>query len=120
MRFDTIYILKPTLEDTDTEIQKIKNEIEKIGKIVSSEVWGNRKLAYPIHRLENGKETDYERGFYGLFTFEIETKTDIFPQESKAQELTKKLVDFYNSESDIIKRIIVKLDMGNYEMEEFK
>lgn len=112
MRFDTVYILRPTLKDKETIVGKIRTEVEKYGKIIQDENLGDRQLAFPI-----GK---YKRGYYGLITFEIETETDCLATEFETKEKTQKLIEFYqNNRKDIIKSIVVKLNKEDYGMEEF-
>lgn len=55
--YELVVIFNPSLEEEDIakEISKITSIIEKEkGKVVDSEKWGIRKLAYPIKNQENG------------------------------------------------------------------
>jgi len=56
--YETIYILKPSISDTDLSAinQKIDNVISKFeGKLAGREDWGNRELAYMIEKNTNGR-----------------------------------------------------------------
>ncbi len=65
--YETVFILSPVLSD-----DKVKEAVEKYedlirskeAKIVASEHWGLKKLAYPIQRKKTG--------FYHLFEFQTQ------------------------------------------------
>ena len=67
--YETLYIIKP-----DVEEEARKALIEKFaviithdgGEIESTDEWGMRKLAYPIHYKNEG---DYTEGYYVLVNF---------------------------------------------------
>ena len=67
-KYETIYILKPTLEADaiKANVEKFNGLIESEGgKVSETQEWGMKKLAYPI---------DYKtEGYYVLLTFESET-----------------------------------------------
>lgn len=57
-RYETIYVLKPSISDTDLAAinQKIDNVISKFeGNLAGRDDWGNRELAYPIEENTNGR-----------------------------------------------------------------
>ena len=66
-KYETVFILTPVLSDA-----QMKEAVEKFTKvltdngatIVNEELWGLRKLAYPIQKKSTG--------FYCLFEFEAE------------------------------------------------
>ncbi len=65
--YETVFILTPVLSDEQAKeaAQKFEAEISKLsGKIVHSENWGLRKLAYPIQKKSTG--------FYFLVEFQAE------------------------------------------------
>jgi small subunit ribosomal protein S6 len=57
-RYESTYILNPNLSEADskTHIAKFEETVTKNGgKVINSELWGMRKLAYPIKKLTNGQ-----------------------------------------------------------------
>ena len=65
--YETIFILDPTLDDhtIQKEIKKIEDLITNLkGRIIKTEKWGNRRLAYPIRKKL--------QGYYTLIYFEGE------------------------------------------------
>ncbi len=54
--YEVLYIIFPELEATLSKITvDVKEIIEKSGgEIVKEEIWGQRRLAYPIQKKENG------------------------------------------------------------------
>ncbi len=69
MKYETVFILTPVLSDA-----QMKEAVEKFGKvltdngatIVNQEIWGLRKLAYPIQKKSTG--------FYSLIEFDGDPK----------------------------------------------
>ncbi len=69
MQYETVFILTPVLSDA-----QMKEAVEKFGKvltdngatIVNQEIWGLRKLAYPIQKKSTG--------FYSLIEFDGDPK----------------------------------------------
>ncbi|MZQ74760.1 MAG: 30S ribosomal protein S6 [Peptoclostridium sp.] len=61
--YELVYILKPNLDDEAKEavFNKVKDLIAVNGEISSVDTWGNRKLAYPIKK--------FNEGFYNLVNF---------------------------------------------------
>lgn len=56
--YETVYILKPSINDTDLGAinQKIDNVISKFeGKLAGRDDWGNLELAYEIDDNTNGR-----------------------------------------------------------------
>lgn len=56
--YETIYILRPGLAESDagTIHQKIENVITKFsGKLQARDDWGTKELAYPIEKHTNGQ-----------------------------------------------------------------
>ena len=58
-------ILRPTLseEEVNSAVEKLKNFIEERGEVVKVDLWGRRKLAYPIQK--------YQEGYYVFFNFKF-------------------------------------------------
>ena len=70
---EVLYIVKPTLDDEAREavLDSIKNIItEAKGEVGEIDVWGSRKLAYPIEKLRDG--------VYTLVNFKADVE---FPKE---------------------------------------
>ena len=58
--YEVLYIVKPTLDDEAREavLDSIKNIItEAKGEVGEIDVWGSRKLAYPIEKFRDGVYT---------------------------------------------------------------
>ena len=58
--YEVLYIVKPTLDDEAREavLDSIKNIItEAKGEVGEVDVWGSRKLAYPIEKFRDGVYT---------------------------------------------------------------
>jgi small subunit ribosomal protein S6 len=66
-RYETVFILTPVLSDVQMKeaVDKFKAVItEANGTIVNEELWGLRKLAYPIQKKSTG--------FYSLLEFDAD------------------------------------------------
>ena len=64
MQYETVFILTPVLSDAQMKeaVEKFTNALKDNGAtIVNEEIWGLRKLAYPIQRNSTG--------FYSLIEF---------------------------------------------------
>lgn len=71
--YEVLYIVKPTLDDEAREavLNSIKNIItEAKGEVGEIDVWGSRKLAYPIEKFRDG--------VYTLVNFKADVE---FPKE---------------------------------------
>lgn len=105
--YETIYIIKPGLEETLYEVivNKYKRFAKRLHKgKVKSETWGEKKLAYPIDK--------YKTGYYVQMYFQAED-ADI-----------KKLEQEMTADPNVIKKIIVRHDedwgsWGEDEVEEY-
>lgn len=76
-RYETVFILNPVLSDAQTKeaVAKFRGLLEQNGaKVINEEMWGMRKLAYPIQKKSTG--------FYNLFEFDAD------PQFIKKLEIT--------------------------------
>lgn len=65
--YETIFILDPSLDDhtIQKEIKKVEDLITNLkGRIIKTEKWGTRRLAYPIRKKL--------QGYYTLIYFEGE------------------------------------------------
>ena len=66
-RYETVFILTPVLsaEQVKETVVKFKKSLKDAGaKLMHSEDWGLKKLAYPIQKKSTG--------FYHLFEYEME------------------------------------------------
>jgi len=66
-RYETVFILTPVLsaEQVKETVVKFKKSLKEAGaKLMHSEDWGLKKLAYPIQKKSTG--------FYHLFEYEME------------------------------------------------
>ncbi|MEG0291794.1 MAG: 30S ribosomal protein S6 [Anaerovoracaceae bacterium] len=54
--YEIMFIIEPTLEDAakDTTVETVKGIIEAEGEVSKVDVWGMRKLAYPIQKKNEG------------------------------------------------------------------
>lgn len=92
-KYELMYILSSAVSDAD--VPPVASEVDKFitdqgGKIISQEMLGKKKLAYPIKKTRNG--------FYVLETFELEGR--------KLQGLDNKL----RSMEPIIRNLVVNLE----------
>ena len=62
-KYELMFIINPVLEDAKKEafIETVKGIISADGEVLDTDVWGMRKLAYPIE-----KKTE---GYYGVMHF---------------------------------------------------
>jgi small subunit ribosomal protein S6 len=64
-QYETGFVLSPALSEEETTqfIQQMAEIVaQKKGRMVKQDVWGKRRLAYPIKR--------FQEGFYVFFTYE--------------------------------------------------
>lgn len=96
--YESIFILKPTLNDED--VQKTVNKLEGIvklrGELIATENWGKKKLAYEVMKEK--------KGIYVLLRFR--GKGDVI------MELEKN----YRFDDSVIKFLTVKLDKKGIEL----
>lgn len=91
--YELLYIVKPTLDDEAREatLNKIKDIITSAnGEVGEVDVWGSRKLAYPIQKFRDG--------VYTLVNFKADVE---FPKE-----LDRRL----KIAEDVIRHVIVAQD----------
>ena len=71
-KYEVLYILNPELgeEGTAALVEKFKAMVEAEGTLTNIDVWGKRRLAYPIN--------DLPEGYYVLMNFET---NPAFPAE---------------------------------------
>ena len=92
-KYETIIIIDPKLDDEACAgvTSRFTDMIAKDGEVESTEVWGRRKLAYPIQKNNEG--------YYVLINF------------SSNPEFIDELNRIYNITDEIIKHIIVKKEV---------
>lgn len=89
--YETLFILRPSLDEeaVKANVEKFKGIIEENGgEVETVDVWGKRKLAYPINKVNEG--------IYVLFNFKADS------------ELPKELTRKFRIADEVIRDIIVK------------
>ena len=91
-KYETLVVIDPALEDAKKEaaIERVKEVISSEGEVVNVDVWGMRKLAYPIQKQNDG--------FYAVIEFKAEP--------TLPQELDRRL----KISDDFIRHIIINKD----------
>ena len=92
-QYETVFILTPVLSDDQMKetVAKFKKVLtDKGAEILNEELWGLKKLAYPIQKKSTG--------FYVLFEFKAEP------------ELIKKLETNFRRDEKVIRFQTVKLE----------
>ena len=92
-RYETVFILTPVLSDDQMKeaVEKFKDVLaQNDAKLVNEELWGLRKLAYPIQKKSTG--------FYVLFEFEAEPT------------IVKRLDTAYRRDERVIRFLTFRLD----------
>ena len=99
INYEVMFILDPALEDDKKEaaIEAVKEIISSEGEVGNTDVWGMRKLAYPIEKKNEG--------YYVVIEFAAST------------ELPKELDRRLRISDDVMRHIIVCKD-AKYEMGE--
>ncbi len=67
-KYEVMFIIDPTLEDAqkDATVETVKGIIASEGEVENVDVWGMRKLAYPIQKKNEG--------YYVVIDFSAETE----------------------------------------------
>ena len=52
--YEVMFIIEANFEDKDSVVEMAKEIIAADGEVVKVDVWGNRKLAYPILKKNEG------------------------------------------------------------------
>ena len=93
MQYETVFILTPVLSDAQMKeaVEKFKDFLVSNGcEMVNEEMWGLRKLAYPIQKKSTG--------FYCLFEFKGDPT------------IVKKLDTVYRRDERVIRFLTFRLD----------
>lgn len=90
--YELVYVLKPNLDDEAKEAvaAKVQAVIETSGSVEKVDVWGNRRLAYEIQKLNEG--------YYVLVKFQATV------------DLPKELDRNLKINENVIRHMIVNLD----------
>lgn len=96
--YESIFILKPTLNEEDVKkaIGKMEGIVKQNGKLIATENWGKKKLAYEVMKEK--------RGIYVLLRF-----------EGKGG-LVSELERNYRIDDNVVKFLTVKLDKKGVEL----
>lgn len=91
-KYETIFVVDPRKSEEETEaiVEKFKSLIASQGTVESVDVWGKRRLAYPIN--------DQNEGYYVLVNFE------------SAPEFPKELERNYRITDGIMRSLIIRKD----------
>ena len=56
IKYEVMFIIDPTLEDEKKEavVETVKGIIEADGEVTKVDIWGMRRLAYPIQKKNDG------------------------------------------------------------------
>lgn len=52
--YEVMFIIEANFENKDSVVEMVKEIITADGEVVKVDVWGNRKLAYPILKKNEG------------------------------------------------------------------
>ena len=90
--YELIYVLRPNLDDEakTAVLDKVKAIIETSGEVEKVDVWGARRLAYEIQKLNEG--------FYVLVNFKAST------------DIPKELDRNLKISDSVIRHMIINLD----------
>ncbi len=90
-KYETMFIIDATLDEEATTaiVEKMKSLIEANGTAENVDIWGKRKLAYPIN--------DMNEGYYVLINFAAEPA------------FVSELERIYNITEGVIRSIVIKL-----------
>ncbi len=93
MKYETVFILTPVLSDDQAKeaVEKFTKTLTDNGaEIVSTEMWGQRKLAYPIQKKSTG--------YYNLVEFNGEPT------------IVKKLETAFRRDENVLRFLVFRLD----------
>jgi small subunit ribosomal protein S6 len=71
-KYELMFIINPVLEDAvkDAAVETVKGIIAEEGEVISTDIWGLKKLAYPIEK--------HTEGYYVVIQF---TASPTLPKE---------------------------------------
>ncbi|QTX33148.1 30S ribosomal protein S6 [Aminithiophilus ramosus] len=89
--YELMVLLKPEIEDHKATVEVLGEVVRGLGgEIAKVDIWGKRRLAYPIDKIVDG--------FYTLYTLDMDP--------TQVQELDRLL----KLRDDVIRHIVVRLD----------
>lgn len=96
--YESIFILKPTLNDEDVQktVVKLEGIVKQGGELIATENWGKKRLAYEVMKER--------KGIYVLLRFR--GKGDLITELEKN----------YRFDDNVIKFLTVKLDKKGVEL----
>ena len=97
-KYETVVVSRPGLDTNDRQAlhQKIQDVIQKhSGDVVVFEVWGKRRLAYPIKKNQKGYYTHYVYAADPGLTAELNSMLRL--RDDVLKYLTIKLADSFDS-----------------------
>ena len=63
--YEMLVLINADLEDPKDEVEKVEDTVRNLGgEIVKTDVWGKKRLAYPIQKKNEG--------IYVLFNFDLD------------------------------------------------
>lgn len=92
-QYETGFVLSPALSEEETTqfIQQMAEIVaQRKGRMVKQDVWGKRRLAYPIKRFDDG--------FYVFFTYE--GQGDISTEMERRFKQTDSVIRFMTVKKD--------------------
>lgn len=103
-KYECVFIINPELEKTilDAIVNRYKKVARGFQEHVKIDVWGEKKLAYPIKR----DKKNYKSGYYVRMCFDA--------TNDQADELQRT----FNTDDTILKHICVKHDDPDFEYED--
>ena len=94
IRYESVYILKPTLTEEEIEkvIERLSAVIDEKGKVIETQNLGIKKLAYLIK--------GFEQGYYLIMDFEIDS--------DKCKDGISQIEQRIRTLEDVIKFIVLR------------
>ena len=92
INYELLLIINPTIDDTEKEatVETVKGIIETDGQVSEVDIWGMKKLAYPIKK--------HLEGYYAIVNF------------AASPELPKELDRRLKISDNIIRHLIINKD----------
>lgn len=86
-KYEVLFILEPNL--TDEQVKEQGDKVQELvtrngGTVEKLEVWGKRRLAYPIQRRRDG--------IYILVLLETDTRNQVLPELNRHLRITEQIV----------------------------
>ncbi|HOV62021.1 MAG TPA: 30S ribosomal protein S6 [Candidatus Hydrogenedentes bacterium] len=98
--YEALFIIAPTVDDDG--IQAVVREVEEMitssgGTIARTDIWGRRKLAYPIRKFTDG--------VYVVMRFQA------------TQEMPRKLDNYFKLSEQVIRSLVLYMDERTLKLE---